>query len=133
MLPYKLRRGDLFLAMFLTLVFLLSLIYPVWHWLQSDAPLTAQISQNGVVIERIDLSLVKQAYEFTVWDAAGKDYNTIEVDHGRIRVKAANCAEQIDVKAGWLQKLGDMAVCLPHRLVIELKSTGDPAVDSIVR
>ncbi|MCE5197211.1 MAG: NusG domain II-containing protein [Negativicutes bacterium] len=133
MLPYKLRRGDLVLVMLLVVIFLLSLIYPVWHWLQSEAPLTAVISQSGVVIESIDLSLVKQTYEFTIWDAAGKAYNVIEVEHGRIRVKAANCAEQIDVKAGWLQDYGDMAVCLPHQLVIELKSTADPAVDSIVR
>ena len=133
MKQHKLRRGDLILAILLSIGFLLSLLYPVWHWLQPDALLTAVISQKGAVIETIDLNLVSQPYEFTIWDATGKEYNIIEVDHGKIRVKEANCAEQIDVKAGWLQDSGDMAVCLPHQLVIELKSSTGLEADYIVR
>ena len=133
MKQYKLRRGDLILVILLSIGFLLSLLYPIYHLLQTDTSLTAVISQKGVVIKTIDLNLVSQPYEFTIWDASGKGYNIIEVDHGKIRVKEANCAEQIDVKAGWLRNSGNMAVCLPHQLVIELKSSTGLEADYIVR
>ncbi|MGE5653556.1 MAG: NusG domain II-containing protein, partial [Bacillota bacterium] len=63
-----------------------------------------------------------------------EQYNTIEIEKSRVRVREANCPEQVDVKQGWLTRPGQSAVCLPHRLVLKLVSSGAPdEVDEIVR
>ena len=61
-------------------------------------------------------------------------YNIVEVERTRVRVREANCPEQVDVKQGWLTRPGQTAVCLPHRVVVRLVSSSAPdEVDEIVR
>ena len=81
---------------------------------------TAVISQDGVVIEEIDLSRVKEAYRFTL-EAADGGHNVIEVEPGRIRVAEADCPDKICVQRGWAEDGLLPIVCLPHRLVIQLE------------
>mgnify|MGYP001360782972 CR=1 FL=1 len=57
---------------------------------------------------------------FTVEDGDG-GYNTIEVQHGKIRVKGANCSDQVCVRTGFISEPGETIVCLPHKVVIEIK------------
>ena len=49
-------------------------------------------------------------------------YNVIEIGKNRVRVIDANCHDKLDVKQGWISNPGEVIVCLPHRLVIELES-----------
>lgn len=92
------------------------------------------IRQDNQLVETIDLSLVKENYELTFYHGENQEhYNIVAVEPGRIRVKAANCPEQIDVRVGWLSKAGDIAVCLPHRFIIELKGTNQGDIDIVAR
>lgn len=54
--------------------------------------------------------------------------NVIEVKNGRIRVKSADCKNQICVENGWVSKSGKPIICAPHKLSIVItweKSTTD--------
>lgn len=128
------KKGDYIILLFLVLLFLSSLIYPVRRFFADDETLIAVIKQENRVIDTIDLNKVNQAYEFTLYYGDnGEFYNIIQVEPQRIRVKEANCREQIDVRVGWLSKNGDIAVCLPHRLIIEIKGQQKTDVDIIAR
>ncbi len=81
----------------------------------------ANLYQDGVCIYSVDLSSVKEAYEFTVRDDRG--YNTIRVEPGRIRVLEADCRDEVCVKTGWTEDHAAPIVCLPHRLVIRIEET----------
>lgn len=82
----------------------------------------AIIRINGKEVDRFDLD--KQAsLEKTYYPAEGQ-YNIIEIDNGRIRVKEDNSPDQIAVKTGWIAKNGQTSICLPHKLVIEIKQSG---------
>ena len=87
----------------------------------------AVLSVDGKEIKTFDLSDNSQAYTYRYEDKDG-DYNLIEVKGNRIRIKQADCGDQICVRRGWIEQSGETIVCLPHKLLIEVKSSdgGEP-------
>ena len=80
-----------------------------------------EIVQDGTVIKEIDLAAVTQAYSFSVyWEDGGS--NVITVQPGRICVSGADCPDLVCVKYGWLTDQAAPIVCMPHRLLIRLKT-----------
>lgn len=99
----------------------------IFHGRLGDA--TAVISQDGETVRTIDLSRVDEPYSFTMeWEGG---CNLIEVERGRIRVAEADCPDQICVRQGWISTGVAPIACLPHRLVIRLVNSSDPAVDGV--
>jgi len=81
------------------------------------------ITLNGLKQMELDLEQVDEPYSFTV-DGPGGFSNTIEVEHGRIRVREAGCPDQVCVNQGWISDGTVPIVCLPNKLVIEIKGGG---------
>lgn len=123
------KKGDLVLIALLAVLGLSSWLYI--NSLKSDR-VKALVLQDGVVIHEIDLSTVQQPWQVTVDDGQG-GYNVIEVERGRIRVREANCLEQVDVLQGWISEPHQSLVCLPHRLVVKIQAQAKTGVDGIVR
>ncbi len=48
-------------------------------------------------------------------------YNLLEIGDGKIRVIEADCRDKIDVKQGYISKIGETIVCLPNKMLIEIK------------
>lgn len=48
-------------------------------------------------------------------------YNELEIQDGRVRVIEASCKDKLDVKQGFIKDVGEVIVCLPNRLVVEIK------------
>lgn len=120
----KHKRAFIGLGLLVVLLIALALIFR--HWDSGDM---ANIYQDGVLIQSIDLSRVEEPYSFTVTDDQGHE-NTIEVEPGRIRVSEASCPDQICVNTGWLDSGIEPIVCLPARLVIRLEKTGGTVYES---
>ncbi|MDE3315870.1 NusG domain II-containing protein [Lacticaseibacillus zeae] len=80
----------------------------------------AVISINGHVKRRIKLDAHAGHQQFTLYPAKGQ-YNVIEVDGTRIRDKEDNSPDQIAVHTGWISQIGQQSICLPHKLLIEIK------------
>lgn len=43
----------------------------------------------------------------------------------RVRVIEADCPDQIDVKQGYISRVGEIIVCLPNKLIIEIKGLAE--------
>lgn len=97
----------LFLASFSTLI----LFKPV------KAGAEAEVRVSGKVVKTFNL---KENQEWTYRDK--NETNVVKVSKGKIAVTQANCEDHIDVKQGWISKVGQTIVCLPHNLVIEVIS-----------
>ncbi|KRK12154.1 hypothetical protein FD51_GL000567 [Lacticaseibacillus zeae DSM 20178 = KCTC 3804] len=80
----------------------------------------AIISINGHVKRRVKLDAHSGHQQFTLYPAKGQ-YNVIEVDGTRIRDKEDNSPDQIAVHTGWISQIGQQSICLPHKLLIEIK------------
>lgn len=89
-----------------------------------------EVVQDGVVLQEIDLSAVAREYSFDVqWPGGGS--NTVRVQPGRICVSEADCPDKICIAQGWLSDEATPIVCLPHRLIIQVKGAGQ--LDAVVR
>ena len=93
----------------------------------SSSTQEAILSVDGEEIKTFDLSDKSQTYTYRYEEKDG-DYNLIEVKDGRIRIKEADCGDQICVRRGWIDQSGETIVCLAHKLLIEIKSSdgGEP-------
>ncbi|MBC7960076.1 MAG: NusG domain II-containing protein [Vallitaleaceae bacterium] len=125
------KIGDIVVLAVVALIIALS---TVGVWMSGNVDKSqgsiAVIRQNNKEIKRIDLNKVSKP-ETIVLD--GNYENKIIVENGRIRFIESNCKDLVCVKVGWLQKPGDMAVCLPNKTSIRLqgKKIEADAVDGV--
>ncbi|HEM5153827.1 TPA: NusG domain II-containing protein [Streptococcus suis] len=94
----------------------------------NEAKIIAYIRINGEVVDQFELSKDTPHQEKTYYPNEGQ-YNIIEVDGERIRVKEDNSPDQIAVMTSWISQPGQLSVCLPHNLLIEIKSVGGEVTD----
>ena len=93
----------------------------------SENGMIAVIRIDGKEVDRFELNENTKHYEKTYYP--GKDkYNIVEMEGTRIRVKEDNSPDQIAVRTGWISKVGQTSICLPHKLVIEIISA-NPSED----
>ena len=46
---------------------------------------------------------------------------------------ASNAIKAVCVRRGWLRQVGDVAVCVPNRLVVRVEGAGGPSFDGVSR
>ena len=90
--------------------------------IDESSTIYAVVTIDGEPVKEIELSEDTPNETFTFYPADGQ-YNIIEVDGTKIRNKEDNSPDQIAVKTGWISKPGETAICLPHKLIIEVKAT----------
>lgn len=90
----------------------------------AEKDLTIEIYKFGQLYRQIPLSETT-VEEIRVTDEVGH-YNVVEIKDGQVRVKEADCRNQICVKTGWLSKSGQISFCAPNNLKVVIKgaSTG---------
>lgn len=54
-------------------------------------------------------------------------YNKLEIYKEKVRVIEASCPDGLDIKQGFIENVGEVIVCLPNRMVVEIK--GEEASD----
>lgn len=80
----------------------------------------AMIYQDGELVEKIELWKVEESYEKTFYSASGGE-NTVMVSPNSIGVVKADCPDQLCRKQGMTEGGTASVICLPNRLVIEVK------------
>lgn len=82
----------------------------------------AMIYQDGNLLYSINLNDVESPYEITI---TGDDdaYNTILVENGKISMSKASCPDKICVNTGSVTSSFLPIVCLPNKVVIQIKET----------
>lgn len=76
---------------------------------------TAELRDSGVL--KLKLNLDKSSVE--------KYRNMeIETDKGRVRIKKSDCPRQICSHTGWISARAQTIVCVPNRVIIEIKGGG---------
>ena len=84
----------------------------------------AEVRQDGQVIERIQLTSHVGITELNVSYKSDtqEHHNHIRVKNETIAIDEADCPDKICVQTGAISKPGEIIVCLPHKLIIEIKS-----------
>lgn len=82
-----------------------------------DEGLTAEIYLDGVLIHCIALNEVAEPYDLSLETDPPA---LLRVETGRICYKEAACPDALCVQAGWLDRAGDTAACLPSQSMVVL-------------
>lgn len=122
----KLRYGDYII--FLVIVLIAALFTAAFYQNNTDEKI-AIISQNNTVIEKVELNRITGRYLINYY---GEYPGTIEVNNGKIRFLSAECPDQVCVNTGWIDRPGQIAVCLPAGVIIKIEGV-QTDLDIIVR
>ncbi len=117
-----LTKGDKYLIISIIVLSLVSLFYIKDSALNVDEKYIS-VQVDGKEIKRIIFD--KKVVGKTIPIETEFGYNLIEIGDGKVRVIEASCPDQLDVKQGYISKTGELIVCLPNRLVIEIKGIKD--------
>lgn len=88
-----------------------------------------EISVDGEIIETIVLDENTGAEPFTIKTELGT--NVIEIANDSAAIIQADCPDELCVKDGSISEPGEIVVCLPHKVVIEIKGKSSSEVDDI--
>jgi hypothetical protein len=115
-----LKKADIVL---IVLLFALSLL-PLVKFGQPAPACYAEIRQAGKVIERVQLTGHTGITEITTtYNANGQEkHNHIRIENAQITVTDADCPDKICMQTGAISQPGEIIACLPHQLIIEIKS-----------
>lgn len=86
--------------------------------------MTALVSVDGNDLLSIDLSEDAEPYEISLEEMAGVKV-TLEVQDHAVRVLHSDCPDQICVRAGWLSKDMDIAICMPNRVSVVVSNASE--------
>jgi len=126
LLRLKLRYGDY--IVFLVIILVAASFAAAFYQSDTDEK-TAIILQNNTVIERVELNRVNEPYLINYY---GEYPGTIEVNKGKIRFLSAECPDKVCVNTGWIDRPGQIAVCLPAGVIIKIEGV-QTDLDIIVR
>ncbi|MDD7792657.1 NusG domain II-containing protein [Clostridium sp. 'White wine YQ'] len=122
------KKWDIIIIILLvTLSFLPELILGVA--LKKDYKETyAQITIEGKVYKNIPLSTHKGQDTIEIKTKYG--LNIVEVKDNKIAIIDADCPDKICMKPGFIESVGENLVCLPHKLMVEVK--GETSEDGVI-
>lgn len=107
------RKAVYIVAALCAVLFLGGIGGMIWNLTRSHGR-QVEILQDGKILYTLDLA---QAEDQTFTVTYGGRTNEIEIRDHQIRVKAADCPDQICVHMDWLEAAP--IVCLPNRLSIQ--------------
>ena len=130
------RIGDVILI----IIFALGSMLPVVLFTLNQLPIEegtgiwAIISINGLEVDRFELGIGNsELITYTVEDGlSGQQFNLVEIDDYRIRVKRDNSPDQIGVNMGWASWPGQTIIVLPHRFLIRIEQIEGANPDDII-
>ena len=115
-------KGDKVLIIVVIIVSLLSLGFAKTNFSNySDKYISVQV--NGKEYKKIIFDNTVIGKEIPIETEFG--YNLIKIGDEEVMVIDASCPDKIDVLQGAISKPGEMIVCLPNRLVVEIKGTSE--------
>jgi len=107
---YRVNAADIVIAL---IVIALS-ITPLFSFNKAPAAgATVNIYEDGRLVKHADLSI----------DAIYKVKNEeIQVAGKRVRMKKSDCLHQICVNQGWISSPAQTIVCVPNKILVEIKN-----------
>ncbi|MBN2028803.1 NusG domain II-containing protein [bacterium] len=118
-----LKWGD-YIIIGIVLIFI-SLSFTITRWIQ-DRGYICTISVNGEEVYRLSLNKDK---DIGVQGPIGE--TRIKIENGSIWITDAPCREKICQKMGKINHTGEVIVCIPNKVIIQVESGDEQTIDGI--
>jgi hypothetical protein len=123
--PYRVLKVDWILAVIILTASVVAFLFISGK--DSQAGASALLYCDGRLIESYDLS-----QDQVVTQQVGEHQLRLEINTGRIRVVDSDCPRQICKHAGWISGQNQTIVCVPDRVLIEIKGlAGSSGLDAV--
>jgi hypothetical protein len=120
----KIRIGDILIVLAVVAVSVLLLVLPSR---ETPDSLMAVIIVDNVEYERIELSEITEPVVYDLHEHGV----VISAQDGQIWFVSSSCADQVCVNTGRLTRAGDIAVCLPNRVIVKIEGVNTSDVDVV--
>jgi len=118
----KLREGAPLLGDWLVIIVSAVAVTVLFITLWTNTPASQlQIRQGDKVIGTYDLNQTRTLH---LHGALGDSH--ISIEQGKVRFKQSPCTNQYCVHQGWLNRAGQVAVCLPNQISLQLIGEDKP-------
>lgn len=127
----KLTKGDKVLIIVL-IIFSLLFAYYMATVNKNLEKKYVSIQINGEEINTIEFSKDIIGETYVLETEFGR--NVLKFGDGEVKIIEASCPDQLCVKQGKIGQVGQLIVCLPNRLVVEIKANnaGNDDIDNNV-
>lgn len=127
---YMFKKWDIVIIIILLIVsFIPELIFGVILG-KSYNNTYAQITMDGKLYKRIPLSDHRGQENMKIKTNSG--YNILVVKDNSIAIIDGDCKDKICIKSGYIKNPGESLICLPHKLMIEIKGNQENEKDIIL-
>ncbi len=123
---HSMKRFDLIIIIVLIVLVLVSFQFIKAYQNKDYSEKYVQISVDGKKVKEIPLN---DNETFTVKTEFGT--NVIKVENGKVHVHEADCPDKICIKDGYIDKPGEILVCLPNKVVVEIIGQNERDLDEI--
>lgn len=96
---------------------------------KNNKNLYATIKVDGEIHNTIDLPTTSEE-KFIIQTENGT--NTILANNNEIKIVHADCKDELCVKQGSISKIGKTLICLPNKLIIEIKGDEYDSSDDLI-
>lgn len=114
------KKNDIVLL----IVYVFMTIAMTWYVVQDKINATAdqiQVYSDGKVVKSISLPAEDQ--EFEVANSHG--HIVVAIENGIVHVTESDCRDQVCVHTKAIDQGGEMIVCLPNKMYVEIKKKKD--------
>nr|WP_319215752.1 NusG domain II-containing protein [uncultured Trichococcus sp.] len=123
------RRGDLLIILFLMAASFLPLGVFSYHQANAEsADKIAVVSVDGKVVKEFVLKDDGKTETFVFHDDHGHE-NVIVREGDQIRIDSADCDDQLCVRMGAKDDIGETIMCLPNRVLVEVRGADGASTD----
>ncbi len=126
------QRSNRFWLWLLGALMVLSGAIAFWVFTRTAAGTTAVVTLDGREVCRVDLATLTEGYTVS-YTGEGGITNVVEFAPGGVRVREADCPDQVCVRQGWIKTGVAPIVCLPNRLTIKITDGQPGQLDGLVR
>lgn len=105
-------------AVIILIILIIGIMSFTAYKLFSEEGRAAVVSVDGNIIEILSLTDSVKT-DITV---NGIDGVLIDIKNGRIKIKSSECPDKICVNTGYISKVDERIVCLPKKLIIEIRA-----------
>ena len=126
----RMTRADFLIGAAALLASAVGFAWLKWRPIQQTAVLEMIVFKHNQVVLRCLLSDSGEDI-WTFGEPGGQ--NKVQRIGRRVRVLQADCPDQLCVRQGWIEKAGDQLLCIPNRLLVEIRSKGADVIDTVAR
>ncbi len=112
----KMKKGDYIIIISILLIVILSYAFVVYMDASAETKVL-EIKQG----EKISRYTLEPSYENRIKIEEDDKYNIIDIKDGFVWVHDSNCKSRVCVNHKKISKVGETIICIPHKLVIEIK------------